>query len=78
MCETQDRAVTVVEVPNDVVSGLFRQNRAAVQEILGCSTVYGFLRTDAIGIVEVCVRAAVLGQGIQSAACPSQRFPAVS
>ena len=78
MNQTEHVAAVVVDEPVDGVSGFFREDSAAVQEIFGCSTIYGFLRADTVGVVEVCVRAAVLGQGIQSAARPSQYFSAIT
>ena len=78
MNQTEHVAAVVVDEPVDGVSGFFREDSAAVQEILGCSTIYGFLRADAVGVVEIGVRAAVLSETIQSAAGPGQRFPAVT
>ena len=70
MNQTEHVAAVVVDEPVDGIAGFFGKDSAAVQEILRCSTIYGFLRADAIGVVEVRIYYTVLGQGIQSATGP--------
>ena len=62
MNQTEHVAAVVVDEPVDGIAGFFGKDSAAVQEILRCSTIYGFLRADAVGVVEIRVRAAVLGE----------------